>query len=50
MQDYLPLLLLALAGFFVGGVYAMWKTAKVFAIVLGVLAVVAAVGGILWLL
>lgn len=49
VTDYLPVLLLAAAGFLVGGVWAMWKTAKFMAIVLAVLAVVAVVGGVAWL-
>ncbi|MDR7300525.1 hypothetical protein [Haloactinomyces albus] len=49
MQEYLPIILLAVAGFLVGGVYAIWKTAKLFALLLAVLAVLAAAGGLLWL-
>ncbi|RCW43231.1 hypothetical protein DFQ14_107120 [Halopolyspora algeriensis] len=49
MQDYLPILLLALAGFLIGGVYVTWKTAKLLAALLGIAAVVALAGGILWL-
>ncbi|MFC0431315.1 hypothetical protein [Kutzneria buriramensis] len=40
--------LLALAGFLIGGVYTMWKTAKIAAAVLGVLALLAAGGAIAW--
>lgn len=47
MQEYLPIVLLALAGFLVGGTYALWKTAKVAAVVLGAAAVLAAAGGVL---
>ena len=49
MQEYAPLLLFALAGFLLGGVYALWKTTKVMAVALGVAAVLAVVGGVLWL-
>ncbi|MGI5505614.1 hypothetical protein [Lentzea sp. CA-135723] len=42
--------LLALAGFLAGGVYTTWKTAKVLAVVLLVLTVVAVGGAVLWLL
>jgi hypothetical protein len=40
--------LLALAGFLIGGVYTMWKTAKIVAAVLGVLALLAAGGAVAW--
>jgi hypothetical protein len=43
------ILLVALAGFLVGGVYTTWKTARVTAIVLLVAAVRAAGGAIAWL-
>lgn len=49
MQQYLPVILLALAGFLVGGAYAMWKTAKAVAVVIGVAAALSAAGGLLWL-
>lgn len=42
-------LLLALGGFLVGGVYSTWKTAKFMAGVLGVAAVLAIGGAIFWL-
>lgn len=50
MQDLLPVLMLAIAGFLLGGVYALWKTARVFAIVLAAAAAIATAGGILWML
>ena len=43
------ILLLALAGFLIGGVYSLWKSARVAAIVLGVLAVMAVGGAIAWI-
>ena len=49
-MNFAPLVLFAVAGFLVGGVAAMWKTAKVMAAVLAVLAVLAAAGGVAWLL
>ncbi|GAA0520547.1 hypothetical protein GCM10011581_10870 [Saccharopolyspora subtropica] len=49
MADYLPIVLLAVAGFLVGGVYATWKTARGCAILLAVAAVMAIVGGIGWM-
>ena len=42
--------LVVLAGFLVGGVYAAWKTAKVFAILLGIGAALAIGGAIAWML
>ena len=41
-------LLLALGGFLVGGVYSAWKTAKFMAVVLGVAALLAIGGAIFW--
>jgi hypothetical protein len=41
-------LLLALGGFLVGGVYSTWKTAKFMAAVLGVAALLAIGGAIFW--
>ncbi|GAB3496949.1 hypothetical protein [Amycolatopsis cihanbeyliensis] len=48
-NEWIAVLLLALAGFLVGGVYSMWKTAKAFAILLGVAAVLAVGGAVVWL-
>ncbi len=42
--------LVILAGFLAGGVYAAWRTARVFAILLGLLAVLALGGAVAWLL
>lgn len=42
-------LLLALGGFLVGGVYSTWKTAKFMAVVLGVAALLAIGGAIFWI-
>ena len=50
MEALGPLVLLAVAGFLVGGVGALWRTSRVLAVVLGVLAALAAAGGIAWLL
>lgn len=50
MRDVTPMLLLALAGFLAGGVYAMWRSAKYAAIVLALLAVLAVAAGIMWML
>jgi hypothetical protein len=48
-KEIVAVLLLALAGFLVGGVYSTWKTARLFAVVLGVAALLAVGGGIVWL-
>ncbi|MGW1677483.1 hypothetical protein [Saccharopolyspora sp. NPDC002376] len=50
MGDFLPILLLALAGFLIGGAYSTWKTARGFAIMLAVAAVMAVAGGIGWMI
>lgn len=50
MPGYLPVILLAVAGFLIGGVYATWKTARFFAVALAVAAVMAVVGGIGWMI
>lgn len=51
MPKEVPIIgLMVLAGFLIGGVYAAWKTAKIFAVLLGVLAVLAAGGAIAWML
>ena len=41
-------LLLALGGFLVGGVYSAWKTAKFMAAILAIAAVLAIGGAIFW--
>ncbi|WP_199857082.1 hypothetical protein [Nocardia suismassiliense] len=47
-SDVTVLILFALAGFLLGGVYSTWKTARKLAIALAVLAVLAIAGGIAW--
>ncbi|SDP43565.1 hypothetical protein SAMN04487905_104100 [Actinopolyspora xinjiangensis] len=49
MREFLPVILLAVAGFLGGGAYAMWRTARVPAVLLGAGAVLALVGGLLWI-
>lgn len=49
-KEVAVILLLALAGFLIGGVYSTWKTARVTAVVLLAAAILAAVGAILWLI
>jgi hypothetical protein len=44
-----PIVLIGVAGFLVGGVAASWKSSKVLAGVLAVLAIALAVGGVLWI-
>ncbi len=41
-------LLLALAGFLVGGAFTMWKNSRMMSAILGVCAVLAVVGAIAW--
>lgn len=50
MSELIPVFLLAVAGFLAGGAYTAWKTARVFAVVLAVIAVVALAGGVAWLM
>ncbi len=47
-KEVIAVLLLALGGFLVGGVYSTWKTAKFMAGVLGIAAVLAVGGAIFW--
>lgn len=49
MRDYLPIILLGLGGFLVGGAYSTWKNNRFVAAVLGVLAITAIAGGVGWL-
>ncbi|WP_191983990.1 hypothetical protein [Amycolatopsis eburnea] len=48
-NSVIGVLLLALGGFLVGGVYSTWKTAKFMAVVLGVAALLAIGGAVFWL-
>ncbi|NIH79307.1 MULTISPECIES: hypothetical protein [Amycolatopsis] len=48
-KEVVAVLLLALGGFLVGGVYSTWKTAKVLAAALLVAALLAVGGAIAWL-
>lgn len=47
-KEVVLVILIAVAGFLVGGVYTTWKTAKVMAAVLGVAAALAIGGAIAW--
>ncbi|WP_196814727.1 hypothetical protein [Nocardia sp. BMG111209] len=48
-HSVIALLLIALAGFLLGGAYTLWKTTRPLAVALAVCAVLAAAGGIIWL-
>ncbi|MFE0025150.1 hypothetical protein [Amycolatopsis sp. NPDC059021] len=48
-KEIVAVLLLALGGFLIGGVYSTWKTARFMAGVLGVAALLAIGGAIAWL-
>ncbi len=47
-KEVVLVILIAVAGFLIGGVYTTWKTAKVTATVLGVAAALAVGGAIAW--
>jgi hypothetical protein len=47
-KDVVLVLLIAVAGFLIGGVYTTWKTAKVTAAVLGGAALLAIAGAVAW--
>ncbi|QRP44176.1 hypothetical protein [Amycolatopsis sp. FDAARGOS 1241] len=48
-KEVIAILLLALGGFLAGGVYSTWKTAKFIAVVLGLAALLAIGGAVVWL-
>ncbi|MEC3958628.1 hypothetical protein VMT65_36720 [Nocardia sp. CDC153] len=48
-SDVTAIVLLALAGFLLGGAYSLFKTSRPLAIGLGACGVLAAVGAILWM-
>lgn len=51
MNSWLPIVLIGVGGFLLGGVWSLWKSgAKVFSIILAGFAAAAIVGGVLWLL
>ncbi|HEX3592843.1 MAG TPA: hypothetical protein VHV74_24725 [Pseudonocardiaceae bacterium] len=47
-KEVVLIILIAVAGFLIGGVYTTWKTAKLTATVLGVAAALAIGGAIAW--
>jgi hypothetical protein len=48
-KEVVVIILIAVAGFLVGGVYSTYKTAKLLAVLLALAAVVAVGGAIVWL-
>lgn len=50
ISSWVPVALLALAGFLLGGVVSNWRSSRPLAVVLGLCAVLAATGSIVWLL
>ena len=49
-KEFIVIGLLAVAGFLVGGVYSTYKTAKGLAMILGVCAVLAIGGAVVWMI
>lgn len=49
-KEIVLVLLIAVAGFLIGGVYTTWKTAKMMSAVLGLAAVLAIGGAVAWYL
>ncbi|MDQ3787459.1 MAG: hypothetical protein M3422_09470 [Actinomycetota bacterium] len=49
-KEFIVIGLLAVAGFLAGGVYSTYKTAKGLAMILGVLAVLAVGGAVVWMI
>jgi hypothetical protein len=48
-KEAIVIVLIAVAGFLLGGVYSTYKTAKVLAVVLGLAAAVAVGGAVVWM-
>jgi hypothetical protein len=48
-KEVIVIILIAVAGFLIGGVYSTYKTAKVLAVILGLAAAVAVGGAIVWM-
>jgi len=49
-KEVIVIILLAVAGFLVGGAYSTYKTAKVLAVILALCAAVAIGGAVLWMM
>ncbi|TDV46244.1 hypothetical protein [Actinophytocola oryzae] len=48
-KEVVVIILLAVAGFLIGGVYSTYRTAKLLAVILGLAAAVAVGGAIVWM-
>jgi hypothetical protein len=48
--SWVGLVLLALAGFLLGGVASLWRTSRLLAAILGIAAALATAAGVVWLL
>ena len=48
-KEAIVIVLIAVAGFLIGGVYSTYKTAKLLAVILGICAVVAVGGAVVWM-
>ncbi|HZS22822.1 MAG TPA: hypothetical protein VFA63_17775 [Pseudonocardiaceae bacterium] len=49
-MSWVGLVLLALAGFLLGGVTSLWRTSRLLAGILGIAAALATAAGVVWLL
>ena len=49
-MNWLPILLLAVGGFLVGGTLSLWKTNRSAAVLCGAFAAGCVIGGVVWLL
>ena len=49
-MSWVGLLLLALAGFLVGGMVSTWRSSRLLAVLLAIGAVLATAGGVTWML
>ena len=50
MNSIVPVLLIGLGGFLIGGVVSLWKKSLPAAVVVGVFSAACIVGGLLWLI
>jgi hypothetical protein len=48
-KEVVVIILIAVAGFLIGGVYSTYRTAKLLAVILGVAAAVAVGGAVVWM-
>lgn len=49
-KEVIVIVLIAVAGFLIGGVYSTYRTAKLLAAILGICAVLAVGGAVVWLM